>query len=110
MAFDMPLDDGDLDPHGECRHEIRRLTELNNLILSGLRWTGDGYEWTGAEYDYRLKPDEAVQLMQQDRERMRSILRDLAEFDRKYPRGGFTPRRRWGRSGHWMRSSTERSR
>lgn len=67
--------------------EIRELREINALIHSGLRWTGDGYEWTGAEFDYRIKPEEAVAKMQQQRESMRSIIADLVEFDRSYPKG-----------------------
>jgi hypothetical protein len=68
------------------QEENRSLRERNNLILSGLRWTGDGYEWTGAEFDYRLKPDEAVAMMQQQRDSMRSILSDLVDFDRRFPK------------------------
>lgn len=55
----------------------QKLHEQNQLILSGLRWTGDGYEWTGAEYDYRLKPEEAVQRMSAERVRLEDKIEHL---------------------------------
>ena len=30
----MPFDEEDLDPHGECRHEIRQLTDRMDKILA----------------------------------------------------------------------------
>ena len=46
MAFDVnPLDDGDVDSHGECRHEIHRLTKELEVIKAGIRdddvWADD---------------------------------------------------------------------
>lgn len=29
-------------------------------VLSSLHWTGDGYEWTGGRFDYRMSPAQAV--------------------------------------------------
>lgn len=45
--------------------------------------TGDGYEWTGAEYDYRLKPEESVERMRQDRESLRSEIDRMRQFARR---------------------------
>lgn len=63
--------------------ELQQLREQNTTILSGLRWTGDGYEWTGAEYDYRLKPEESVERMRQDRESLRSEIDRMRQFARR---------------------------
>jgi hypothetical protein len=62
-------------PTGEVerlRAELGEAKELVNIVLSGLSWTGDGYEWTGGEYDYRLKPDEAVAAMKRDRDKWKA--------------------------------------
>lgn len=51
------------------RAEVERLKgewdaaqQIAAIVLSSLRWTGDGYEWTGGQWDYRMTPDEAVAL------------------------------------------------
>lgn len=59
--------------------EIRRLWEMNHAILSGLRWTGDGYEWTGAEFDYRIKPEESAAMMLRSRRELEDEVRRLRE-------------------------------
>lgn len=72
----------------ETLQEMQKLQKLNTAIISGLSWTGDGYEWTGAEYDYRIKPSEAAGLMLADRQRWKdenAKLRDeLTEATRLY--------------------------
>lgn len=72
-----------LDEAERLRRENAELKELNHLILSGLRWTGDGYEWTGAEYDYRINPEESVRLMAEERKRLRD---KIAACEREFER------------------------
>lgn len=45
---------------------------FSRTVLSSLHWTGDGYEWTGGRYDYRMQPSEAAALTTSEIERLRS--------------------------------------
>lgn len=45
---------------------------FSRTVLSSLQWTGDGYEWTGGRYDYRMQPSEAAALTTSEIERLRS--------------------------------------
>lgn len=47
-------------------------------VLSSLHWTGDGYEWTGGRYDYRMQPSEAAALTTSEIERLRSEAKEHA--------------------------------
>lgn len=46
-------------------------------VLSSLHWTGDGYEWTGGRFDYRMQPSEAASLTTSEIESLRSQLTAL---------------------------------
>lgn len=60
------------------REENERLKGENNIILSSLTWSGDGYDWTPATADYRMRISDAVALMERDRKDMQAKL-DAAE-------------------------------
>lgn len=44
----------------ELRRELAEARETVAIVLGSLKWNGDGYEWTGGHYDYRMTPGEAV--------------------------------------------------
>jgi hypothetical protein len=53
----------------ETRDANQRLTEDATaarqqaaIVLNSMEWDGDGYCWTGGQWDYRLTPSEAVEL------------------------------------------------
>ena len=51
----------------ECNHD--RL--FARTVLASLHWTGDGYEWTGGRFDYRMEPATAAALTAGEIERLR---------------------------------------
>ena len=51
---------------------------FTQVVLSSLHWTGDGYEWTGGRYDYRMQPSEAAALTTSEIERLRSEAKEHA--------------------------------
>ena len=71
--------------YAEQAAEIEKLTAerdhanlFTQVVLSSLHWTGDGYEWTGGRYDYRMQPSEAAALTTSEIERLRSEAKEHA--------------------------------
>ena len=62
----------------ECNHD--RL--FARTVLSSMHWTGDGYEWTGGRFDYRMEPATAAALtageIESLREENKNLTTDLA--------------------------------
>lgn len=54
-----------------------RAEETTMIVLGSLQWNGDGYEWTGGQYDYRMTPAEAVACTQRKLDTLRNQLSSI---------------------------------
>ena len=77
--------EGVADWYAEQAAEIEKLTAerdhanlFTQVVLSSLHWTGEGYEWTGGRYDYRMQPSEPAALTTSEIERLRSEAKEHA--------------------------------
>jgi uncharacterized coiled-coil DUF342 family protein len=61
----------------EVEKERDEANRTVNIVLSSLHWTGDGYEWTGGQYDYRMTPADALAATQGMLHQLRSAKKEL---------------------------------
>lgn len=59
--------------------ETTKARELASIVIGSLEWNGDGYEWTGGEWDYRMQPAEAAEATQRLIMNLREQVQELAK-------------------------------